>query len=419
MVIGAALYDPEVYRDVHAHGLRAHMFEDLPMSRVWQAIGTTIEAGEPVQTLQRVAAHLRDDAGLTVTDLAKLQSAVPSTANLSFYVTSVRKAHIHRELDRLPELLSDEDPGVRAREIAQQARTLAELGSSQRIKVHRDWSGEAPPREWICEGWLGYRLTLFTGHGGRGKSRLALQLAAAVASGTYAPWLPPESDDTRTVPGAAIDGAASASAVLLASWEDEQDEVHRRLQTMAMDERLPWAAPERIENRLNFADLAGYGPLWETTEYSGGKLTDTGHELREIAERIEARLLIIDPRAAAYAGDENNRAQVRAFISHWDRWARETQCAVLVVDHLPKYATKPRKDDDDEGPAYAGSTDWHNAARSVWTLERTEKGGTLLRCDKSNYGPAPKPVHLTSGDGCAWFATGAEATDRLRPGEVA
>ena len=52
------------------------------------------------------------------------------------------------------------------------------------LKTRSDWNGDPPPREWVYEGWLGYRLTLFTGHGGKGKSRLALQLAAAVASGT-------------------------------------------------------------------------------------------------------------------------------------------------------------------------------------------------------------------------------------------
>ena len=90
---------------------------------------------------------------------------------------------------------------------------------------------------------------------------------------------------------------------------------------------------------------------------------------------------------------------------------------MLIVDHLPKYAAKPRKPGTDE-PSYAGSTDWHNAARSVWILERTDKGDTVLRCDKSNYGPAPQPVRLTSDDGCAWFASEAETTGGISPGEV-
>ena len=273
---------------------------------------------------------------------------------------------------------------------------------SRPIETRTDWSGPAPRREWICEGWLGHRLTLFTGHGGRGKSRLALQLAAAIASGTREPWLPGD----QTVPYAAVD--AGGSPVLIASWEDEGDEVHRRLESMAR--HLSWAAADCLGQRLHFADLAGEGPLWGPTQNDPtGTLTDTGTALQARAKEIRARLLIVDPRAAAYAGDENHRAQVRSFVSCWDRWAREHRCAVLLVDHLPKTAsTRPGNRDE---PSYSGSTDWHNAARSRWTLDE-DKNGSLLRCEKSNYGSAPGLVRLSNRDGCAWFAAGTTENSR-------
>ena len=140
-----------------------------------------------------------------------------------------------------------------------------------------------------------------------------------------------------------------------------------------------------------------------------GTLTDTGTALQARAKEIRARLLIVDPRAAAYAGDENHRAQVRSFVSCWDRWAREHRCAVLLVDHLPKTAsTRPGNRDE---PSYSGSTDWHNAARSRWTLDE-DKNGSLLRCEKSNYGSAPGLVRLSNRDGCAWFAAGTTENSR-------
>lgn len=266
------------------------------------------------------------------------------------------------------------------------------------LKTRSDWNGDPPPREWVYEGWLGYRLTLFTGHGGKGKSRLALQLAAAVASGTSEPWIPPARRDraTRTAKATLVDDGGAP--VLVASWEDEADEVHRRLHAMAAT--LPWAAVDHIEDRLHFTDLAGGGALWDGGLRIGKELTNTGRALRAAAEHIKARLLIIDPRAAAYAGDENHRARVRAFISHWDRWARENRCAVLLIDHLPKYATQQQ---DVRSAAYAGSTDWHNASRSVWTLD-DQNGNLVLRCDKTNYGSVPDPVTLESTDGCVWQA---------------
>lgn len=283
-------------------------------------------------------------------------------------------------------------------------RRLAE----RRFDLHSNWSGVPPPREWVCKGWLSHRLTLFTGHGGSGKSRLALQLAAAVASGTPDSWIPSASDELP-MPMPPITDANRAAPVVIASWEDEKDEVHRRLVEMA--KRLPWAAPDHINGRLNFADMAGCGPLWEATA-AAGKLTAPGTDLRSAAEQLSARLLIIDPRAAAYAGDENSRAHVRAFISHWDRWAREHQCAVLLVDHVAKSATPEQHGTS----SYAGSTDWRNAARSVWTLGSKDNKGTAdtwLRCDKSNYGPVPATVHLDSGDGYAWIASAGPSGDDI------
>ena len=275
-----------------------------------------------------------------------------------------------------------------------QERSMDQPNNSgtQRIKWRNNWKGKAAPsRKWICEGWLSYRLTLFTGHGGVGKSQLALQLAAAVASDSCSHWIPSSSSGHMTSTEIALSGGHS---VLVASWEDEADEVHRRLSSMA--ESLPWAAVDKIRERLHFADLAGKGPLWDRRrQRDEPMLTEIGEELQALAKQIEARLLIIDPRAAAYGGDENHRAQVRAFVSHWDRWARDSKCAVLLIDHLPKTAVQAGFA---RGSPYAGSTDWHNAPRCVWTLDEQH----TLHCEKSNYGSTPDPVSLIREGNCSW-----------------
>ena len=389
LLIGATLCDPEIYRREQANGLHAGMFVDPGMSHIWRAIGATLKDREAV-SVERVGSHLADEAGLTNADLAALKASTADSSHLGLHV---RESYAIREIERLPEPFHDLDSVAQMRAVARRVHDLVALVSPRRIDVHTDWKGAAPQRKWICESWLSYRLTLLTGDGGSGKSRLTLQLAAAVASGTPNPWIPPATGSvTSPVPPVTVGAPAP---VLIASWEDERDEVHRRLEAMA--NLLPWAAPDRIENRLSFIDLAGEGPLWETTA-TGFKLTDTGAELRAIAEQIQAHLIIIDPRAAAYAGDENSRGHVRAFISHWDRWAREQQCAILLVDHRPKSTSA----------TYAGSTDWRNGARSVWTLDvEDNKDATWLRCDKSNYGPPPAQVRLSSPDGSAWFAADA------------
>ena len=50
-------------------------------------------------------------------------------------------------------------------------------------------------------------------------------------------------------------------------------------------------------------------------------------------------------------------------MASWDAWARDTGCTVLLIAHPPK-----------TDAAYSGSTDWHAAARAVWTLSLYETG---------------------------------------------
>ena len=133
---------------------------------------------------------------------------------------------------------------------------------------------------------------------------------------------------------------------MIATWEDDLDEFDRRLAALRMH--------AATAGRIKFVDMADNGPLWAPLRSghvsSIASLTTAGEKLRHYAESVEARLLVIDPLAAAYAGDENVRGLVRAFLSSWDAWGRRNDCAVLFVGHTPKAASRT-----------SGSTDWRNA----------------------------------------------------------
>ena len=263
-----------------------------------------------------------------------------------------------------------------------------------------DWTGEPPDREWLLPGWLAVgRVHLLTGSGGRGKSRLALQLAAALASDAPAwpvPWqegargLLPSDRHPPTLPrtGAAV-------PVVVASWEDEAAEVHRRLIAQ------PVPVPE-LADRLHYVDAAEWGPLWAPVGgahiQTGAELTAAGRRLRRLCERVGARLLVVDPLAAAYGSDENVRGLVRQYMASWDAWGRAQRCAVLMIAHPPK-ATAAGAGDG----WWSGSTDWPAAARSAWALAAAGDL-TRLTCHKASYGMAPDPVHLAA-DGVTWRAT--------------
>jgi hypothetical protein len=324
-----------------------------------------------------------------------------------------RRERAARRAERLALLdadVDDGDHGKAARERLNHARKALDavrtmrpvVSAAQHAEPVTDWTGTPPDREWLLPGWLAVgRVHLLTGSGGRGKSRLALQLAAALASDAPAwpvPWQeagtrgPRPSD--RHPPTLPRTGAAVP--VVIASWEDEADEVHRRLRAQP----VPVSA---LGDRLYYVDAAEWGPLWAPVGTAHvqtvAELTAAGRRLRRLCERVGARLLVVDPLAAAYGSDENVRGLVRQYMASWDAWGRAQRCAVLMIAHPPKATAGNGAGDG----WWSGSTDWPAAARSAWALAAAGDL-TRLTCHKASYGMAPDPVHLTA-DGVTWRAT--------------
>ena len=281
------------------------------------------------------------------------------------------------------------------------------------------WIGPWPDREWLIPGWLPVgRLGMLSGRGGRGKSRLALQLAARMAAmpAERGPFVPaargPGNDKAVSDANLRLD-ATHTGPVVYASWEDEREEAGRRIAKFGADEL---ATPANLTGRLRYLDLRGEGPLWgpggEARHLAAlGGLTTVGQRVRATCEALAARLLVVDSLAGAYGGDENVRALVRAFCADLDKWATGARCAVMLIAHPPKTPGGAGAGQVDRD--YAGSTDWHGAARWRWTLDTADTGETTpgrnrgkpwtvealaLELVKSSYGPGGKRLFLKSSD---------------------
>ena len=247
--------------------------------------------------------------------------------------------------------------------LATAAQGARDRGHADALTLYR-WKDIPEPelRPWVVTDWIpaGY-LSMLTGAGGYGKSTLALQLAAAVATGAGG------SDEWMI--GAAIDGLPLGNAVppagapaVYACWEDDATDITRRLAAMS-GPLAPWMTPAMD---LYIAPLRGKGPLWEPPgRFELARPTLLAYQLQAAVDQLEQppALVILDSLAALYSDNENERRSVRAFLAWADQWAADTGAGVLLVSHPPK-----------SGADYSGSSDWLAGVRSMMKLDRQKQG---------------------------------------------
>lgn len=226
------------------------------------------------------------------------------------------------------------------------------------------------PRLWHVAGIIpGRTVTLLSGDGGVGKSTLALQLAVATVADT--PWL---GQDAR------------GGRVLYLSAEDDTDELHRRLDSLT------------THYRIGFERLAGLR-IWPLAEQDAllavgapGQSLETTNlwwDLDAMVRTWRPALIVLDSLADFYGGNENDRAQVRRFVSLLRHLALSVGASVLLLGH-------PSLNGMATGSGLSGSTAWNNSVRSrlYLTAPRAEDGSTAapdirtLALRKANYGPS-------------------------------
>lgn len=127
--------------------------------------------------------------------------------------------------------------------------------------------------------------------------------------------------------------------------------------------------------------------------------TELWERLRYRIASLRPSMVIIDTLADVFGGDENNRAQTRAFVGMLRGLAIEFELAVLLLAH-PSVAGMQ------SGSGTSGSTAWSNSVRSRLYLEiprangvATDQLARVLTTKKANYGPAGREIRLRWQDG--------------------
>ena len=258
-------------------------------------------------------------------------------------------------------------------------------------------TGELPTRQWLIKDWLPANcVSMFTGEGGVGKSFATLQIACALVSGVKDCYFDATSKPISNTELPAIN-------VVYAAWEDELEEVSRRIRRIKGN--LQWPDFDKIGRGFSFVDLKKLGPIWGPKQgdhvSTRGGLLHSGEELMRICEDKGARLLVLDPGAGAFGGNENDRAAVREFTGYMSGWGVDNKCATLIIAHPPK-----------SGETYSGSTDWLGSVRSLWNLglRATKPDGEevkyySLKHEKSNYSLTQPEICLAKGKYGVWLQT--------------
>ena len=218
-------------------------------------------------------------------------------------------------------------------------------------------------------------VTLLSGHGGAGKSILALTLAAHAACGRR--WGPFD--------------AIQANAVYF-SLEDPPRRVRSRLRRIIETYSLP---AESVLAGLTVYDGSDGDPTLAFEQMDNGirRLLPSTTLGRVAAAAQGAGLIVIDNASDAYSGNENERRQVRGFIRMLAALARENDAGLLLAAHVDKNAAKY----GGLGNSYSGSTAWHNSVRSRLALV-SDDNGLLLATEKVQDGKPPEPVRVTFND---------------------
>ena len=219
----------------------------------------------------------------------------------------------------------------------------------------------APSFVWDC--YLPRKeVTLFSGHGGVGKSWIALMLAVSGALG-------------RPLFGREV----QRSKTIFVSLEDDSDVVRYRLSVIC----LKWgASTSSLDGWLWVVDGTQSPELYLSNTRNQGELTATYQQLSQKAKEFDAGLVIVDNASDAYGGDEIQRKTVREFIRSLAKIAKSTNGAFVLLAHVDK-DTARGKFNNAEG--YSGSTAWHNSARSRLLLERNEDGTLTFKHQKGNH----------------------------------
>lgn len=229
-------------------------------------------------------------------------------------------------LHQRPEALAGRSPGY--------ASTESEL--LQPVSWPSFWEAAAKPRPWLVEPFLarGEIVTVYSPPK-VGKSLLAQEIAACLARGSEVLGVSPE-----------------VASVLYVDQEGTELDWRERLEAFGL-------GPDEDLSRLHLYDLQP----WERFDTPRG-----GRQLINVAQSVDAALVVIDTVSKVLSGEENSSDTLRAYYLYTLLPLKKAGIAVLQLDHVGKNPTKGAR----------GSSAKVADVDAVWSLTSRERNRLTL-----------------------------------------
>ena len=179
--------------------------------------------------------------------------------------------------------------------------------------------------------------------------------------------------------------------------------------------RIYGASHEELSKALHAVSLAGQDAVMAAPDKKGLIVpTPLFSRLRQAACDLRPRLIVVDNSADVFAGNENDRAQVRQFITLLRGIAIDANAGLLLTSH-------PSLAGISTGSGLSGSTAWNASVRSRLYFKRavTSKDEEpdpdlrVLELMKSNYGPVGEKITLRWKAGLFLPVAGTGSLDKM------
>ena len=225
------------------------------------------------------------------------------------------------------------------------------------------YAGAAPEQQFLIDGSVPLGVvSILAAMGDTGKGMMTLDLALSVATGK------PRAVSVSPEPMAFGGAVRAFGAAVLLTAEDDEGEVHRRLERLD-PERLRLARPERLIV-VPLPNAGGPIPL-VTSGPDGPMATEHFTKVRDQIVRIaELKLVVLDPLSSFIHADVNADPAAGSFATGLlASLATETGAAVIVAHHMRKpQGNRPIASVEQARDAVRGTSAIVDGVRLVYAL---------------------------------------------------